>query len=122
VLVKDPTKPPTQDNLRKIVELKFPGDTRDREQMQAYRKIAGKGRGDIVEVWTLEKCGCGKEEPAPQPVPAPVPSSSADKIAALLLALAILALILDDAVGGEADDLLIPELIEQMLGKLKPAF
>jgi hypothetical protein len=87
-------------------------------QMKAYRKIAG--NGVPVETWTLERCGCEKEEPAPEPVP--VPSSSADKIAALLLALAILALILDDAVGGEADDLLIPELIEQMLGKLNPAF
>ena len=120
VLVKDGTKPPTQDNLRKIVELKFPGDRHEEEQIAAYNRIAGRRTGVRVEVWTLERCGCEKEEPVPPPVP--VPSSSPDKLAALLLALAILALILDDAVGGEADDLLLPELIEQMLGKLKPAF
>jgi type VI secretion system secreted protein VgrG len=120
VLVKDPTKAPTQDNIRKIIEIKFPGDSPDMKQMRAYRKIAG--NGVPVDTWTLEQCGCGEEESAPQPVPVPIPSSSADKVAGLLLALAILALLLDDAIGGEADDLAIPELIEQMLGKLKPAF
>ncbi len=146
VLVKDPTKPPTQDNIKKVIEMKFPGDKRPREQIREYEKIAG---GAPVETWTLETCGCEEKkrervpvpvpipsptgekdkEPKPIPVPVPVPaptpapsgrppSSTGDKIEGLLIALLILGLILDDLVGGAADDFAIPALIARMLQKL----
>jgi type VI secretion system secreted protein VgrG len=70
VLVNDPTKPPTQDNIRKIIEMKFPGDATSEKQLLDYADIAG---GAPVEVWTLNRCGCGGEEPAPKTVPVPVP-------------------------------------------------
>jgi type VI secretion system secreted protein VgrG len=168
VLVNDGSKPPTRDNIKKIIEIKFPGDPVDDNQMRAYERIAGKGK--TVELWTLDSCGCQeKEEPQPVPVPVPKPgpvavpqlppfppvapapkpkpvpppapppipplpapgvpgpssppsSSTEEKIAAVLLALLILGLILDDAVGGEADDVAIPELVEQMMKELGPAF
>jgi len=41
VIVNDPTKPPTQDNIKQIVEMKFPPDTLSRPQADAYRAIAG---------------------------------------------------------------------------------
>jgi len=40
----------------------------------------------------------------------------------VLIALLIIALILDDLVGGAADDIAIPPLIARMLQKLAPAF
>ncbi|MGJ0526696.1 VRR-NUC domain-containing protein [Burkholderia gladioli] len=41
VVVKDPGKPPTQDNLSGVVEMKFRPDRRDIEQIADYREIAG---------------------------------------------------------------------------------
>ena len=41
IIVKDPTKPPTQDNIKKVVEIKFPPDTVSRDQEADYRRIAG---------------------------------------------------------------------------------
>jgi type VI secretion system secreted protein VgrG len=149
VLVKDPTRPPTQDNIKKVIEMKFPGDPEDAAQIKEYKNIAG---GAPVETWTLETCGCQEKEPEPVPVPVPSPaptrqekepepvpvpvpvpaptpapngpplSSTRDKVEGLLLALLILALILDDAVGGAADDVAIPALVARMLQKLGRAF
>lgn len=41
VIVKDPGKPPTQDNIKQIVEMKFPPDELSEIQEQAYLRIAG---------------------------------------------------------------------------------
>jgi type VI secretion system secreted protein VgrG len=109
VLVIDPTRPPTQDNIKKVIEMKFPGDKTSQEQMVDYTEIAG---GAPVEVWTLERCGCGKDEPEPKPVPAPAPDPGK-----LLLVLALLALVLlDDIIPivGEGDDPAIPALLARL--------
>lgn len=55
VIVKDPTKPPTQDNIKQVVEIKFDGDQWGNLQADSYEIIAG--RGKLVEL-TPEKCGC----------------------------------------------------------------
>ncbi len=40
-IVKNPAKPPTADNIEKVVEYKFKGDRRDKKQDKSYRRIAG---------------------------------------------------------------------------------
>jgi type VI secretion system secreted protein VgrG len=110
VLVNDPTKPPTQDNIRKIIEMKFPGDTPSRDQLRDYGVIAGAAP---VEVWTTDRCGCGGEDPEPRKVPVPVPDPRAE----LLALLALLALLLADnliPVVGEGGDTAIPALLARL--------
>ena len=110
VLVNDPTKPPTQDNIKKIIEMKFPGDNMSPDQRLDYTTIAG---GAPFEVWTLDRCGCGKEDPEHKTVPVPVPDPRAE----LLAVLALLALVLLDdliPVAGEADDPAIPALLARL--------
>lgn len=55
VIVKDPTKPPTQDNIKQVVEIKFDGDPWGEGQEAAYRLIAGPGK--LVEL-TPANCSC----------------------------------------------------------------
>lgn len=55
VIVKDPSLPPTQDNIRQVVEIKFDGDPWGEGQELDYRKIAGKGK--LAEL-TPKKCSC----------------------------------------------------------------
>ncbi|MDZ7814417.1 MAG: VRR-NUC domain-containing protein [Ideonella sp.] len=67
VIVKDPTKPPTQDNIKQIVEMKFPPDSLSEEQAAAYKKIAG----DPSKLQTLkpDDCDCNSPEPEPPKMP-----------------------------------------------------
>lgn len=60
VIVRDPSKPPTTDNIDRIVEMKFPGDPTDREQLAAYGRIAG-SRGKVVQ-YDEDECGCKDEK------------------------------------------------------------
>ncbi len=41
VIVRDPNRPPTQDNISRVVEMKFPGDCFPDEQQTAYELIGG---------------------------------------------------------------------------------
>lgn len=59
VIVKDPSKPPTQDNIKKVVEIKFDGDPWGAGQELDYRKIAGKDK--LVEL-TPKTCSCDDPE------------------------------------------------------------
>lgn len=63
VVVKDAFKPPTLDNIQKVYEMKFPGDTYSSEigpddmtQSEAYRKLF-EGKID-KEAMDAESCGC----------------------------------------------------------------
>ena len=56
VIVADRTKTPTQDNILMVVEVKFPPQTRDLDQDQAYIEIAGSKEKYMV--LTPKKCGC----------------------------------------------------------------
>ena len=56
VVVNDPSLPPTQDNLKNVVEIKFPPDTIDLKQHAAYEEIAGEP--DKVVKMGPSDCGC----------------------------------------------------------------
>ncbi len=60
VIVKDPLKPPTQDNIKQIVEMKFPPDALSGEQEAAYREIGGKGK--LTQLKPSD-CDCDSSEP-----------------------------------------------------------
>lgn len=59
VIVKDPTKPPTQDNIKQVVEMKFPPDPRNTEQLEGYAEIAGSAN-KVIEM-TPTECDCSQE-------------------------------------------------------------
>lgn len=67
VIVKDASKPPTQDNIKQIVEMKFPPDTLEARQRDAYIQIAGEEK----KLATLEPgdCDCQSEEPKDPNIP-----------------------------------------------------
>ncbi|WP_321967053.1 VRR-NUC domain-containing protein [Burkholderia cepacia] len=66
VIVKDPSLPPTQDNIKNVVEIKFPPQKRDTEQEEDFRLIAGSR--EKLEVMGPQDCDCsnddGEENPA----------------------------------------------------------
>ena len=55
VIVKDPRKPPTQDNIKQVVEIKFPNDDWGPRQEADYRTISGPGK---LAMLTPEVCAC----------------------------------------------------------------
>lgn len=55
VIVKDPFKPPTQDNIKQVVEIKFEGDPWGKLQARDYEIISG--RGKLAEL-TPATCSC----------------------------------------------------------------
>lgn len=59
VIVKDPNKPPTQDNIKQVVEMKFPPDQRNARQSDAYGTIAG-SKNKVVEMQPSD-CDCNQE-------------------------------------------------------------
>lgn len=59
VIVQDPTKPPSQDNIKQVVEMKFPPDPHNETQVLAYEKIAGDER-KVVEMKSTD-CDCSQE-------------------------------------------------------------
>lgn len=67
IIVKDPLKPPTQDNIKQIVEMKFPPDILSEPQRRAYATIAG----DVKKLVKLEPgdCDCQSEEPKEPNIP-----------------------------------------------------
>lgn len=78
VVVKDPTKPPTPDNIKDIYEVKFPPDDWGEDQEDDYKRITG--RRPIL--LSPEECQCeAKKLPkyAPVPVPQQGPSEEPKK-------------------------------------------
>lgn len=67
VIVNDPTKPPTQDNIKQVVEIKFPPDKRDARQDAAYTQIAGDENKLVV--MGPEDCDCNQPDPNPSKIP-----------------------------------------------------
>lgn len=59
VIVKDSTKPPIQDNIKQVVEMKFPPDPPNTRQAEDYAKIAG-NKNKVVEMTSTE-CDCSQE-------------------------------------------------------------
>jgi hypothetical protein len=98
VIVRDPGLPPVQGNLKAVVEIKFPPQARDPNQIDAYQTIAGGDPDRVVEL-SPQECGC--QPPKPEPVPVPAPSPQQVLMGAALL-LAAAALILTPIPGDEA--------------------
>lgn len=70
VVVNDPTRPPTPDNIKDIYEVKFPPDDWGATQFEDYQTITGR---EAIEL-TPQKCGCDGDEPPPYvPLPEPAP-------------------------------------------------
>lgn len=65
--MKDPAKPPTQDNIKQVVEMKFPDDTYGPGQLGDYTTIAGDEKKMVA--MELDDCDCNKPEPDPPKVP-----------------------------------------------------
>lgn len=61
VIVKDPMKPPTQDNIKQVVEMKFPDDEYRPRQREDYVIIAG-DESKMVPL-ELKDCDCNQREP-----------------------------------------------------------
>ena len=59
VVVKDPTRPPTQDNIAKIYDFKFPGDRWRVNQKEDYQRIQGE-KGPEVEALNEKSCKCAE--------------------------------------------------------------
>ena len=82
VIVYDSTKPPTQDNIKQIVEMKFPPDTISDPQERAYKAIAG----DPNKLTTLEPGDCDCEKSKPDGAMIPVEKlETAAKVGEILL-------------------------------------
>jgi type VI secretion system secreted protein VgrG len=110
VVVYDGTKPPTQDNIKKVYEIKFGNDTLDESKEEAYKKIAG---GAEFEVLTPDECGCSKKET--DKIPEPISAKEAALLAFLLLAV-IVALL--DGVPG--DEVVVGGSLGKALARLWP--
>ncbi len=79
--VKDPRRPPTQDNIDRIYEMKFKGDEWGKGQRSSYNDIAG-GRKKVQEI-TEEDCNCGDRKNTPDPVLLPTAMKrNAERLAA----------------------------------------
>lgn len=63
IIVKDPAKPPTQDNIKQVVEIKFADDVWGAGQERAYRAIAGP---DKLAELTPDRCKCPEPKPEPE--------------------------------------------------------
>lgn len=114
VIVRNPDRPPTQDNLLEVVEIKFPPDTMSKAQRDAYNDIAGP-KARLVELGPKECC-CSDMERRPSPEVAR--KQVASKLEFVLLGLALAALVLDDLLptgATQADDALIPGIVLRMM-------
>ena len=67
VIVKDPSLPPTQDNIKQIVEMKFPPDELKPEQKRDYATIAGSDKG--LKKLQPSDCNCDQPEPESPKIP-----------------------------------------------------
>ncbi|WP_311434961.1 VRR-NUC domain-containing protein [Herbaspirillum huttiense] len=67
ITVLDPAKPPTQENIKQVVEIKFPPDKITTPQQNAYIEIAG----DEKKLVTIgpQDCDCNQPEPEESKVP-----------------------------------------------------
>lgn len=67
VIVKDPLKPPTQDNIKQVVEMKFPDDDYRPRQREDYIVIAG-DESKMISL-ELKDCDCNQREPDKSKIP-----------------------------------------------------
>ena len=90
VIVKDPTKPPTQDNIEQVVEIKFPPDDWNKRQKEAYGIIAG-GEDKLAKL-EPDDCNCDRPDSGQaSSIPAADPKTVSAASMLLMLLLGILA-------------------------------
>lgn len=70
VIVKDGSLPPTQDNIKNIVEIKFPPQAPDLGQTEDYETIAG--ASNKVVVLGPQNCDCSDDDEGENPLKATV--------------------------------------------------
>jgi hypothetical protein len=111
IVVYDGTRPPTQDNIKRVYEIKFGDDRLATEKRGAYTRIAGAA---AFEVLTPKNCGCEKEEAErlPEPISA--------KEAAMLDGVPGDELILAPPLAKQL--LRIAPLLTRLLAKLRPVY
>ncbi len=71
-----------KDGIKKILDVKFPGDSLSPKAGKDYQRIAERYTGnknDFEEFNIEDKCDCGDGEPDPKQVPEPVPVPAAQK-------------------------------------------
>jgi type VI secretion system secreted protein VgrG len=110
IVVYDGTKPPTQDNIKKVYEIKFGKDVLYSEQRETYKEVA---KNAEFEVLTPGDCGCEKEEM--EPLPEPISAKEAAMLVILLLA--FIATLIDPLPG---DEVLVAPLLTRQLIRLAP--
>lgn len=87
--------PPTQSNIKSVVEMKFDGDTLSKDQKISYEKIAG-SEDKFIVLEEGKNCHCddrdGEKEPVKEPVlqPSYEPKKSWWKTAGLVLGAGVL--------------------------------
>lgn len=80
VIVRDPSLPPTQDNIERIVEMKFVGDVIKRGALAAYGEIAGDmDKADLMREGVECICPDDRErETQPEVIPVPKQKEETD--------------------------------------------
>ncbi|NUQ78844.1 MAG: type VI secretion system tip protein VgrG [Polyangiaceae bacterium] len=106
IVVYDGSKPPTQDNIRRVYEIKFGNDELSVGKAKAYERIAGEAK---FEVLTPSNCNCEKEET--EKLPEPI--SAKEAAMTVLLLLALIAALFDGVPGDEL--LLAPHVVRGLL-------
>ena len=127
IITHNPDLPPTQDNIKQVVEIKFPGDTWGKGQKEAYEEIAGPNA--LLTPMTTSSCGCNTDNEETEPSRNTVPSIEAawskerdrqdiSKLAEVGIiigtALLTVVLVLDDALPTgvtQANDVFIPGVV-----------
>lgn len=117
LVLQDPTKPPTQDNIKMIYEIKFGDDLFTEEQFTDYAEIAG----DANKVTELNPCsgknGCDCDQSQKEYQEQEDFSLEPSKNEVFLLSLLLAALVLDDLLptgATQADDALIPGILARL--------
>ncbi|MGG7568052.1 VRR-NUC domain-containing protein [Rhodovulum sp. DZ06] len=109
VISADPTLPPTQDNIDRVVEIKFGNDRPGEGQIPAYERIAGSP--DKLDQMSDASCPDEDGEPVPVPVPVTAPATEPERdipwgeigaVTLLGVATVALALVPFDGPAGEA--------------------
>ncbi len=122
VIVDDPCVPPTQNNIERVVEIKFRNDKRSVQQDAAYSEIVGNPKKyDIFRIGTQptkgEK-GCDCQQQQQQPEPATVPAEETEKQSVLNSAGSVLGWSAATVLGAAATAVLLASPFEGPAGEL----
>ena len=122
VIVDDPCMPPTQNNIERVVEIKFRNDKRDRGQDAAYKNISGNPKNySIFRIGQTpnkdeQGCDCGQHQQ--QPEPATVPAEETEKQSVLNSAGSVLGWSTATVLGAAATAVLLVSPFEGPAGEL----